>query len=242
MEYTDNLDNYKEIQPTNSCYLDGRYFNKVFHKYPGLIEEPLHIILEENKQDNLQEIVYMKETKIDNKYIGLLRIIIQDKNTRHSNLVLIYYQEKKIYRFEPLGLKAPYFDFINKIIEQYLDKYIDFDMHVFDNTELDEKNPNCEKGGFCNAYIIKFAYDFLNSKTYNPSDIRRFANLIEQKYGPLPDIGKDVEYGLLTGTPVKKSNVLVGALGGAILGGVLTRSPGGIIVGGGLGGLAGALI
>lgn len=38
-----NFSDYKTCQPTKSCYLDGRYFNKVFANYPGLVHKPLVI-------------------------------------------------------------------------------------------------------------------------------------------------------------------------------------------------------
>jgi len=50
MQHTDNLDNYKLYPNTESCYLDGRYFNKVFARYPGLIREPLNIIIVQDKR------------------------------------------------------------------------------------------------------------------------------------------------------------------------------------------------
>ena len=51
MEFTDNLDNYLNLKDTSSCYLDGRYFNKVFERYPGLISEPLNITIRVNKKN-----------------------------------------------------------------------------------------------------------------------------------------------------------------------------------------------
>lgn len=230
MEYTDDLDNYKSLSPTESCYLDGRYFNKVFHKYPGLIKEPLTITLKET-DEGIEDVVFMRPTDINNKYIGLLRVIIQDGKTRHSNLVIIDYLGQKIYRFEPLGLNSPYFNEIGQLIEDYLDQYIDFDMEVIDVNKLDEKNPDCDKGGFCLAYVTKFAYDYLNGRVYDPSDIRRFAQLVEQKYGLLPEAGKDVEYGILDGN-VSTRNVLITGLGGAILGGALGGTAQSALIGG----------
>ena len=45
MQYTKNLDNYMNVKDTESCYLDGRYFNKVFENYPGTITESLNITI-----------------------------------------------------------------------------------------------------------------------------------------------------------------------------------------------------
>lgn len=241
MKYTDNLDNYKSYPNTESCYLDGRYFNMVLDNYPGLIREPLYIFFKET--DKVWEnMVHMNRSPVDNNYMSLMRVIIEDGETRHSNLLIIDYKNQRIYRFEPLGLDAKYLNETNKIIEKYLGNYVDFDLYVFNTEELNEKNPNCEKGGFCTAYVIKFAYDFVNNRKYDPSDIRKFAKLVQTKYGPLPEKGKDVEFGLLTGGDVSGRNVVIGGLGGGLIGGLVTRSPGGALVGAGLGGLAGTLI
>jgi hypothetical protein len=231
--YTDNLDNYKSYPKTKSCYLDGRYFNKVFHKYPGLIKEPLVINITE-KGDEARYSVDMKPTDIDNRFPGLLRVIINTPTTRHSNLLLVDYKGEKLFRFDPMGKDhSPYFNEINKIIEGYMDMYIDFDMFVIDNPPYVTKNPECDKGGFCVAYVVKYAYDYLNQREFDPSEILRFSNMVEQKYGPLPEMGKDVEYGPRGPDP---RNLLIGGLGGAAVGGLLAGGPGLLV--GGLGGMA----
>jgi len=244
MRYTDDLDHYKTYPPTNSCYLDGRYFNRVFSKYPGLISEPLNIVITKHKDtEELHYRNYMRESPIDNQYPGLLRVIINTPETRHSNLLLLDYIGAKVYRFDPYGKSSPYYTEINKIIENYLDQYIDFDLIDIDYPVSDIKNPVCVangiQGGFCVGYVIKFGYDYLNGRQFDPSDILRFVRAAETIYGPLPEIGKDIEYGFLDG---KGRNVLIGALGGALLGGVITRSPGGALVGGLGGGLLGGIL
>ncbi len=252
MSYTDNLDNYKLYPDTASCYLDGRYFNKAFNKYLGLIQEPLHIfITRDKKTGELRYEEYMRETAINNKYPGLLRVIINTPEGRHSSLVIIDYAGAKIFRFDPYGRLSPYFNQVNTIIERYMDRYIDFDMYVIDNPpygqKYDEKNPTCEvagtPGGFCVAYVIKYAYDYLNHRDYDPSEILKFVSAVERTYGVLPEEGKDVEYGLFGNpNPNQGRNVGIGILGGSLLGGVLTGSPAGILVGAGIGGLIGSSI
>ncbi len=243
--FTDNLDSYKQFPDTTSCYLDGRYFNKVFHKYPGLVREPLHInIIKDEETGNVRYEEWMKDTPINNNYVGLLRVIINTNGSRHSNLVLIDYRGKKIFRFDPYGRSSLYFDDVNKIIENYLDRWIDFDMYVIENPVYDQKNPDCVakeiKGGFCVAYVIKFAYDYLNGRSFDPSHILKFASMIKKTYGPLPETGKDVEYGLFDSQ--RGRNVLIGGIGGVILGGALTGSATGAIVGGISGSLIGSII
>ena len=246
--YTDNLDNYKSYPPTKSCYLDGRYFNKVFDKYPGLIREPLNItIMRDQETGQIRYTDQMKQTLINNQYPGLLRVVINTPESRHSNLVIIDYQGAKLYRYEPNGTSSPYYNEINRIIEQYMVMYIDFDMYNIDAPAMNQKNPACiEKGiknGFCVAYVIKYGYDYLNGRQYDPSDILRFSSIIEHVYGPLPHENVDIEYGFLTGgSGFSGRNVLIGALGGAAIGGLITGSATGALIGGLGGGLIGGII
>lgn len=252
MAYTDNLDQYKTHPNTRSCYLDGRYFNKVFANYPGLIREPLNILISRNKRTGeLRYDNYMKETYINNNYPGLLRVIINTPEGRHSNLIVIDYAGSNLYRFDPYGQTSPYFDHVNHVIEEYLDRFLDFEMYTIDNPIYDEKNPTCvsngKPGGFCVAYVIKYAYDYLNGKNYDPSDILKFAGMIETKYGPLSEIGKDVEYGLFDGpdgsnNPNQGRNVAGGMILGGVAGAALTGSPVGFLGGLAAGGLIGSAI
>ncbi len=238
--FTDNLDNYHSYSETSSCYLDGRYFNKVFHKYPGLILEPMEIFVKMDKRSKeIKTNASMARASFHDKYIGLLRVVINTKQTRHSSLVLIDFADKKIWRFDPLGRESPYFDLTNRVIEDYLDNFMDFDMYVIGNEPYDTKNPSCDKSGFCVAYIIKFAYDYLNGRPFDPTDIRKFAAMIEHKYGPLPEHGKDIEYGRDGPQP---GNVLLGGLAGGAIGGLVTGSPGGLLLGGLAGAGIGALV
>ena len=189
---------------------------------------------------------YMAPAHINNAYPGLLRVIINTPEGRHSSLVIIDYQNAKLYRFDPYGRLSPYFEQVNTMIEKYLDLYIDFDMYIIDNPVYDQKNPTCVSngipGGFCVAYVIKYAYDYLNGRQYDPTEILRFTEMIENMYGPLPVEGKDIEYGLFgNDNPNQGRNVAIGAIGGLAIGGLL-GGPGGALVGGVGGGLIGGII
>lgn len=246
--YTDNLDNYRSYPETQSCYLDGRYFNKVFHRYPGLIREPLNItIVRDRETGKLHYTNFMKQVPINNKYPGLLRVVINTPESRHSNLVILDYSGRKIYRYEPNGKSSPYYDKINKIIEHYLDLYIDFDMYSIEEPVIDPGNPTCSsrgiRNGFCVGYVTKYGYDYLNGRQFDPSDIRKFSAAIEQIYGPLDPMDPDIEYGFLTGgSGFSGRNALIGALGGAAIGGIVAGSGTGILIGGLGGGLIGGII
>lgn len=254
------IKSYLNYPETESCYLDGRYFNKVFEDYPGLLKEPLRIKIVERKrahrhlihsEQSQQVFINMREEKIDMKQPGLLRLIItlqvDGKTSRHSNLLILNYANNTVYRFEPLGKTAPYFEKINEVIENYLSLFLDFQLEVID-INLDEvwheRNPKCaiDRSGFCTAYIILYAYCFIKGcGEYDPQEIRRFAKFIETNYGPLPREGAEVEYGLVTGAQGNTGqNALIGGLGGATLG-ALAGGPTGLLLGGLGGAVAGSL-
>ena len=202
-QYVDDLSNYHGLPNTESCYLDGRYFNLVFQNYPGLLPNHLHIDISEThiKTPNRTEIVdnskvFMGGNKMDPDFNGLLRVVIHTPETIHSNLLIIDYENRKIYRFEPLGKEGPHYEKVTDLIAQNLSKILPFDLEVIDvRIPFDEQNEKCEKSGYCVAYIILYAYAYLKQTGFNPSHIRKFAKLIETKYGPLPKEGAQIEYG-----------------------------------------------
>ena len=230
-KYTPNLEDFDSMKETESCYLDGRYFNKVFAGYPGLITEPLNIIIRESKNKDYEDGVYMKSTNINNRYPGLMRVIINTPTSRHSNLLVIDYENQKIYRFEPLVTDGPFFYKINELIEKYMDLYLDFTLINIPISTLKKlKNEKCLKSGYCMAYVIKYGMDWLNSKPFDHSiNIRKFASAIEHHYGSLPETGKDIEYGFLDNPQGR--NTLIGGLGGAAIGGLLTGSGSVVLLG-----------
>jgi hypothetical protein len=259
MSVNRSLDTYKNYQPTKSCYLDGKYFNQVFSLYPGLITEPLHInILKKriysplNQEVNQREVktyleletskeysVHMNFTTIDRNYPGLLRVIITTPSGRHSNLLIISYDENKttVYRYEPSPKDDVYHDEINKLILEYLGSYLNVDaIYDIPSPSVNNYNPSCTskqiKNGFCVAYVIKYAYDYLNGRDYDPTDILKFASAVEDIYGPVIGV-PDVEYGLIEGdTSLNKNNAIFGGLGGAAIGGIMMGTPAGLLVGG----------
>ena len=252
MSYTENLDDYMVSKETDSCYLDGRYFYKVFARYPGTISEPLVIKIKppRNNRQRTKFFVNMKEARVDPRYPGLLRLVIHTPHSRHSNLLILDYEKEKVYRFEPLGKTAPYYDKINNIIEEYLDHFFDFDLEIVEidlDMFLDEKNEKClrkgKKTGFCTAYIILYAYCYLNNKEFDPTYIQRFAEKVQNTYGTLPRIGAEVDMGFLgNDNPNQLRNAGLGAIGGAAVGGLLLGSGAGVLGGAIGGGLIGSLL
>ena len=233
-KYTENLDGWETEPETNSCYLDSRYFYKCLLRYPGTIANPLNITIGKRRHN-----IFMKDTKINPDFPNLLRLSIKTPDSRHSNLLILDYQDAKVYRFEPLGKSAPYYDKINDMIEDYLSMFFDFDLEIIDIHEgiYDEKSPRCRKSGFCVAYIILYCYAFLNGQPYDSRHIRRFAKKIEKTYGSLPKDFSEPEYGFGNPNPNQGRNALIGGLGSLALGGVVAGGPGAVV-----GGLGGAVI
>jgi hypothetical protein len=233
-----NLSDYKRYEDTKSCYLDGRYFNLVFANYEGLIRKPLEIHINYTvSKDGFYYYIDGELVKTDKP--ALVRVIIKTPNSRHSNLLIINFDKKIIYRFEPC--KNDYNEIINNAIIDFFkssDFFKGYQINQIVNDNLVEKNENCDQSGFCVAYVIKYAYDYIhNNKKFDPSNIMKFAKKIESSY-ILPPGNVDEEYGMFDNP---WGPTLVGGFGGAAIG-ALAAGPGGALVGGALGGLGGYAI
>ena len=235
--YTKNLDNWSKGKSTESCYLPGNYFNKVFENYPGLIREPLEIRIVK-RRNALKKYVNMKVSNINTTMPGLLRVTINADNMRHSNLLILDYENGIVHRFEPLGKSAPYFAEVNTLIEDYLNAFFDLELEVIDAdfSGVLCKNDKCDNSGFCVAYTILYAYCFVNGRDCFTGDIRKFARKIEDTYGPIPEHEREIAYGP-TSDSDRSKNTLIGGVGGGTLG-ALAFGPIGLIAGG----ISGAVI
>ncbi len=196
------------------CYLDGRYFNLVFAKYNGLISTDLSIKCIES--DGLTTFkMGMPSVNYHKNSIGLLHLKIYhiEKNTHpdektkeivkdiHSNVLFLNYKEKKIYRFESLGKSSPYFNTINKLLQDYFTKTLkskytvtslnNDNIYNFENSKCLQNN---EKSGFCNAYNIMYAYAYLNGRPFRSERVYNFAEKVVSLYGPLSEPAEP-EYG-----------------------------------------------
>ena len=220
-----DLSDYKQYKPTQNCYLDGRYFNKVFCKYPGLIKEPLCIYLGANGFD-----ATMPHSKIDTNYDGLLRVVIETDNAKHSTLAILDHAKKNAYWFEPFS--SPF----DIVIQSIIEKYIGYQVIRVPHQAPNVTNKNCDASGFCTAYVIKYAYDYLNDQPTDLTMIKSFASRVEQEY-VLVGGEPDVTFGWLDDP--RNRNLLIGAGLGALGGGLLFGGTGGLLGGAALGGLGG---
>ena len=218
--YTKNLDNWSKGKATESCYLPGNYFNKVFENYPGLIRDPLEIKIRK-RRNAVKKYVHLKMSSINTGMPGLLRVTIDADNMRHSNLLILDYENGIVHRFEPLGKSAPYFAEVNELIEDYLNAFFDLELEVIDADFSAGlcKNDKCDNSGFCVAYTILYAYCFVNKKDCPLGDIRKFARKIEDTYGPIPEHEREVAYGRYDDDRGKK--LAIGGVGGLAAGALL---------------------
>lgn len=145
------IKNYKEYDPSENCFLDGRYFNKVLSGYPGLVSKPLVVHIKTGDKDKTELDGYEWERpftidadqtpiplRLKDDDPELIRVIIEaertdpnhkhkdpnkPKKTRHSNLIIIDSHDKKIMRFEPL-MSHKYKNILNEFLERFFLRYL----------------------------------------------------------------------------------------------------------------------
>ena len=238
--YTKNLDGWEKMPRTKECHLPGNFFNKVFADYPGLLKNPLNIRIRQGRH-GVRRYAHMEQNKINTDYPGLLRVNIEANNFRHSNLLILDYENGIAHRFEPFGKNAPHFQEVTDAIDDYLNAFFDFDIEVinadFSNEMkcgLNEKNEKCDNSGFCVAYVILYAYCYLRGRQDFPcTDIRRFAAKIEQTYGKIHVHEQEVQYGSYDGNRGQKMGLgtAVGLGAGLLVGAPLLGAVAGLGVG-----------
>lgn len=221
------LDDYKTYPPTEKCYLDGRYFNLIFQNYSGLMENPLIIKLDYEYDDNdnftYESDILLQDYELISNQINIMRIIIESNKQRHSGvLILDIGDDDEIYN-------AIYFDSSNydykNIITDLISNALNLDSLEIIQSNLDlEKNKKCKKSGFCVAYAIKYAYDYILDRDFDPTEIRKFASRVEDedKYNGLNNEEPDIEYDL--GNAVA-GGITAGLVGGAV-GGLVASNVG----------------
>lgn len=194
-----DLDDYMSYPETTQCGLDGRYFNKVFEGYSGLIRNPIVIDLfaemsPQKISGGVSISLDMKQTRFNPSVINILRVIIETPNSRHSNVILFDPKSAIVWWIEPF--KHEFSDRVRNEIEEYLSRVFR-DVKILDLVldVPDLKTAGCQQSGFCVAYIIKYVYDVIFAKrTFNPIGIKRFASKIESTYTLTSGI-PDIEYG-----------------------------------------------
>lgn len=222
MQILPNLDDYTLSPESTKCYLDGRYFDLVFSKYPGYISTPLRVFFNMDRNNMEQRIELLNFSYRDNP-INIMRVIITTNTTRHSGVLIIDLKDGIGYYYDCSMTNN------NNIILNLIENSLGIPIQLIPEKHDKEVNPDCDQSGFCVAYSIKYAYDFLNGRTFDPRHIRRWARKIEEHFGTLNPNNPDIEFGRLLPT-------IIGAGAGGLLGGTLGGSA---LIGAGIGGLGG---
>jgi hypothetical protein len=235
----------KQTEPSPRHWLNAAYFDEIFANYPGLVPHPLHVHIEEYKSQKSEQYEWEQKFDIesvqepfplvlDPDYPSIMRVILEIRNkniltdedtnetglskpvSRHSNLVVIYPEEKKIVRFEPLK-SHKYHGQVNDNLAAYFENYLPD--YKFEELEEHPQDMKEKGGGMCVAYVIKAAAMVVMGKDIhfkekdNECYMRRFAAAIEELY-PEPKY-RDIEHGpddVILGTT---GAFLTGALIGA---------------------------
>lgn len=240
MSLVEALDNYKAYPDTDSCYLDGRYFNLILpHLYQGVSTSPVMVSIMDNHEGSPSYIsVEMSMTPIHMDKVNVFRVIISRSNRlRHSALLMLDPTVMRGVFWNPKSHTSNYDNLVVDMIQRalHLTQYnieIDPDM-----VPSDPKPHSCVVSGYCNAYIIKKVLDQLMQRSFDPSHIKKFSYVIEQMFKDQlvgePDEEYDVDFSPL--------GAGIGAVGGGAIGGIVA-GPAGLVVGAVGGGLLGGFI
>ncbi|MFS8158763.1 MAG: hypothetical protein ACMG6E_00860 [Candidatus Roizmanbacteria bacterium] len=261
MEVSELLASYQEYEPSEECYLDGRYFRAVLGNYEGLVHRHLHVVIktstkvveEESWKQEFQATIAKLDEKpiqltLDPNYVELLRVIVEvekggEQKSRHSNLLIFNNRDKKIMRFEPLATHK-YHHIVNDLLKmhfaQYLPTYTYSELalhpqHIASSKEA-ETNVECESKGMCVAFVTKLAAMISVGAEVSFSEDPAAAEEDIRRFAEA--IKQNYEVG--DGKPdieygPRGRHAAVGGVAGALLGGALIGGLGGVLLGGAVG-------
>ena len=220
---------------SNSCYLDGRYFNIVLKSLgvKGLVD-PLHISLDEGRV--IPHPVFKLSTSYETSGLLYVRVVVEGnlnniknrgREIRHSCLLIVNKEDKICWFWNP----QPHSTDVLNIISRYMLEN-NYKLNVLTTPVPQENKPRCcAKSGYCNAYVLKYVIDLIYGNNIDLSNIREFMYEIENSYS-IPPGEPDIEYDVgFSGT-----GAAIGGGTGALIG--ILGGPVGVVVGG----LTGALV
>jgi len=234
---------YSHFPETDSCYLDGRYFNIVLGRmYEGVVRKPLKVKITRGLDGSFEYAsVSMKHSVIREDTPNIIRVIIEATKIRHSALLIVNIKERNVWFWNPKSYHGE--SELDKLIVDRIRNYISHSLGRINFIVVDHPVPvvnspqGCSVSGYCNAFVIKYASDWIEGKKIDLSHIRRYTYMIESHYKNYLTGEPDVEYDALKGALIGGGIGLgVGVLAGAVGG------PGGMLLGGTIGGLTGAAI
>ena len=187
------LSDYKDYNETESCYLDGRYFNLVLSGlYEGISTKPLTLTIDEHTRHSTWKGI------IKTDIVNFIRVVIQSDEIRHAALLIVDYPGNKVIFWNPISGKSDkdgLMDAINNLIKDVVLDIGAFKIYYENHTVLPyESNEKCKLRGYCNAYVIKYVLDWLDDAKYNDKNILKFVSAIEDKYSHFLTGEPDVEF------------------------------------------------
>lgn len=217
------------------CYLDRRYFNLVLQArgLKTVLENPMHLLV-----DNMD--IQWKSSSISPSRISYGCLVIHTSDFNHSTLFLLDPLTSTCYWWDPFFDDAQMVGLHNKVLTVIQNYFRSLGFHRF--CEITQTVPNvnvniCQRSGFCNAYILKYALALHENRNFNSSGIVQFANGIEKQYRHSLPLGKpEIDFG-----PGNGSAPLMGGLGGALVGGAI-GGPTGALLGGVTGAAVGGMV
>ena len=209
-----HLSDYEEYEATDSCYLDGRYFNLVLGEFEGVSVTPLQVTIKhEVKTATWAGIIHPRVP-------NFIRVVVETETIRHAALLVIDFPAKRVVFWNPVAARETANDdnlvsIIKSLLKKLMENVGRFRLHCSNYDVVPEAStPKCPMKGHCNAYVIKYVLDCLDGVDYNGSDILKFSAAIEDKYKHL--LTGDVEQEYFWGLGA-------GLIGGAIIGSALSR-------------------
>ena len=248
------LDTYQDYQPSERCFLDGRYIGAVLSEYPGYVHKPILVKVHEfdpqpdEKHEFKQEFhATVKSSTIrlnlDPEVPELIRVVIKVKQqkerhakglttAKHSNLLMLDHATKTIYRFEPL-FSFKFNDVVNDALELFFAaslpgyKFLELDNHP---QKLEAEK--CKSRGMCVAFVIKAGVQLALGRDLDFYDVSDPNDLVAGN-DDINRLAAAVEsLYTITGDKPDLEYGSGGAIAGAVIGGALIGGLGGVLLGG----------
>jgi hypothetical protein len=187
---------YLSFAPSDRCWLNGDYIWKVLSEYPGTLEEPILLTIEEEGghiTGPLCRSCLSQRGSEGLRYPLLIRVklVIETPDPypeaymRHSNLLVLDFERRMAMRFEPID-EHVYTEEVNRLLSRYVQKIApSLQYGVFDVHPQPEEDEDCPSKGMCVAYVVKAGLDIAMGRDVQDislEDIKRFSKAVEQLY------------------------------------------------------------
>lgn len=197
MEKIRRLDEkYLSYEPSERCWLDGKYIWSVLGAYQGMVQDPIEITLSEHKANISGPLCTYCMSKLDPKIVKyplLLRVKLDIRppkhifsdHMRHSNLLILDFDKGEALRFEPID-DHDFTDVVDSLLEKYVEKIApSLRYRLLEIHPQPEEDEDCPSKGMCVAYVVKAGIDVVMGReiqNISLEDIKRFSAAVEDIY------------------------------------------------------------